>query len=73
LSNELNVKQIDLSLENLDDYDKDLTISKVAGVVSKPATFKEHSHLVDLAKKHHMTTDIKKQIFQAIVSSDDFQ
>jgi len=28
--------------------------------------------IADLAKKHHMATDIKKAVFQAIVGSEDY-
>jgi nucleolar MIF4G domain-containing protein 1 len=42
----------------------------------KPRDFKEEStiqnDIMDLAKKQHMSTDIKKAVFQAILSSDDY-
>ena len=33
---------------------------------------KQSNAIADLAKKHHMATDIKKAVFQAIVGSEDY-
>ena len=30
------------------------------------------SEILDIARKQHMNTDIKKAVFQAIVSSEDY-
>lgn len=48
--------------------------SKVAGLdkVFKKEERKTQNEILDIARKQHMNTDIKKSIFQAIVSAEDY-
>lgn len=55
---------------------KDQVDEEPADTFSKPIDFKSESKVATeiskVAKKHHMTTDVKKAVFQAIIGSEDY-
>ena len=86
LSNELKIQPLQVTLQNVqaaltsndqnwykstqqsDSEDED----QVAKAVDFKSQSKASNVIADLAKKHHMATDIKKAVFQAIVGSEDY-
>lgn len=77
MSSELNTKPIDLSISAIENNPNTWWLGDQRSTSkSKPDSFlKDEStpnEILELAKNQKMTTDVKKAVFQAIVSSEDY-